>query len=53
MRSMNKFMKDIGAFSLVELQDHAGLARTCSNGTVRRFLNRMISVSINVEGRDS
>ena len=40
MRSMNKFMKDIGTFSSVELQDHTGLARTCSNRTVRRFLIR-------------
>ena len=31
MRSMNKLMKDIGTFSSVELQDHAGLAQTCSN----------------------
>ena len=40
VRSMNKLMKDIGTFSSVELQDHAGLARTFSNSTVRRFLIR-------------
>ena len=40
MRSMNELMKDIGTFSSMELQDHAGLARTCSNRTVRRFLIR-------------
>ena len=33
-------MKDVGTFSAVELQDHGGLARTCSNHTVRCFLNR-------------
>ena len=37
---MNELMKDIGTFSSMELQDHAGLARTCSNRTVRRFLIR-------------
>ena len=33
-------MKDIGTSSSVELQDHAGLACTCSNRTVRGFPNR-------------
>ena len=40
MRSMNKLMKLIETFSSMELQDHAGLARTCSNRTVIQFLNR-------------
>ena len=37
MRRMKKLMKDIGRFSSVEFQDHASMARTCSNLTVRRF----------------
>ena len=40
MRSMNILMKDIGTISSVELQDHAGLAQTCSTCTVRNFLSR-------------
>ena len=40
MRSMKTLMKDIGTFSSVDLQKHAGLAGTCSNRTVRRFLNK-------------
>ena len=28
MRSMNELMKDIGTFSTVKLQNHAGLTRT-------------------------
>ena len=39
MRSTTKFIKDVGTFLLVELKDHAGLARRCSNRTIRRFLN--------------
>lgn len=40
MRSMNTLMNDIGTFSSVDLQKHAGLVGTCSNRTVRRFLNK-------------
>ena len=40
IRSMKTLMKDIGTFSSVDLQKHAGLAGTCSNRTVRRFLNK-------------
>ena len=41
MRNMKNFNKVIGIFSLVELQDHVGLASRCSNCTIRCFLNRI------------
>lgn len=53
MRNMKNFNKVIGIFSLVELQDHVGLASRCSNCTIRCFLNRIITIiSINVEGKE-
>ena len=38
MRCMDQLMETYGTFSSKELQDSAGLAGTCSNRTIRRFL---------------